>query len=101
MLDGQEFGAMDSATSIVLIQRGISFIINCTDQNEIDDYLKKISAVPAANNVDGLKTVWFIVADHSCSYGELLGRNPKKNYSRTVEDEKIIIADLIKAAEEK
>jgi predicted 3-demethylubiquinone-9 3-methyltransferase (glyoxalase superfamily) len=56
-LDGQEFGAMDSARMHDFnFNEAISLIVNCKDQVEIDYYWDKLSAVPERNNAAGLKT---------------------------------------------
>ncbi len=103
MFDGQEFGVMDSARNHGFgFNEAISFIVNCKDQSEIDDYWKKISAVPAAEQCGWIKDKyglsWQIIPAH---IGELLGRNPEKTTPVMLKMKKIIIADLIKEAEEK
>jgi predicted 3-demethylubiquinone-9 3-methyltransferase (glyoxalase superfamily) len=48
-LFGQEFGAMDSAYAHPFeFNEAISFLVNCSDQDEIDYYWKKLSVVPEA-----------------------------------------------------
>jgi predicted 3-demethylubiquinone-9 3-methyltransferase (glyoxalase superfamily) len=55
-LFGQEFGAMDSAYEHpFMFNEAISFIVNCDTQEEIDDYWKKLSAVPEAEACGWLK----------------------------------------------
>jgi len=55
-LFGQDFGAMDSAFDHrFMFNEAISFIINCDTQAEIDDYWKKLSAVPEAEQCGWLK----------------------------------------------
>ena len=100
ILDGQEFGAMDSARMHDFgFNEAISFIINCKDQNEIDYYWNKLSAVPAAEQCGWIKdkygVSWQIIP---ANMGELLGRNPEKTTPAMLKMKKIIIADLIKAA---
>jgi len=103
ILEGQEFGAMDSARMHHFeFNEAISFIVNCRNQNEIDYYWKKISAVPAAEQCGWVKDKygisWQIIP---VTMGELMGRNPQKTTPAMLKMKKIIIADLIKAAEEK
>ncbi len=55
-LFGQEFGAMDSAHKHPFsFNEAISFIVNCEDQDEIDYYWEKLSAVPEAEQCGWLK----------------------------------------------
>jgi predicted 3-demethylubiquinone-9 3-methyltransferase (glyoxalase superfamily) len=55
-LEGQEFGAMDSARMHDFkFNEAISFIIHCENQEEIDYYWEKLSAVPEAEQCGWLK----------------------------------------------
>ena len=55
-LEGQWFAAMDSAREHdFAFNEAISFMVNCEDQNEIDYYWEKLSAVPAAEQCGWLK----------------------------------------------
>jgi predicted 3-demethylubiquinone-9 3-methyltransferase (glyoxalase superfamily) len=55
-LDGQEFAAMDSARADNFqFNEAISFIVHCDNQQEIDGYWGKLSAVPAAEQCGWLK----------------------------------------------
>jgi predicted 3-demethylubiquinone-9 3-methyltransferase (glyoxalase superfamily) len=55
-LFGQEFGAMDSAYEHQFsFNEAISFIINCKDQDEVDHYWNKLTAVPEAEVCGWLK----------------------------------------------
>lgn len=55
-LFGQEFGAMDSAYDHQFqLNEAISFIVNCENQDEIDFYWEKLSAVPEAEQCGWLK----------------------------------------------
>jgi predicted 3-demethylubiquinone-9 3-methyltransferase (glyoxalase superfamily) len=103
VLDGQEFGAMDSAMNHQFgFNEAISFMVNCKDQKEIDYYWKKMSAVPAAEQCGWIKDTyglsWQIIP---ANMGELMGKNPEKTTPAMLKMKKIIIADLIKAAEER
>ncbi|MCH8529901.1 MAG: VOC family protein [Saccharospirillum sp.] len=67
-LEGQWFAAMDSAHEHdFTFNEAISFMVNCEDQNEIDHYWKKLSAVPEAEQCGWLKDAyglsWQIVPD--------------------------------------
>lgn len=55
-LDGQEFGAMDSAREQAFaFNEAISFLVPCENQHEIDYYWEKLSAVPQAEQCGWLK----------------------------------------------
>jgi predicted 3-demethylubiquinone-9 3-methyltransferase (glyoxalase superfamily) len=55
-LEGQWFAAMDSAHEHnFAFNEAISFMVNCDDQNEIDYYWEKLSAVPASEQCGWLK----------------------------------------------
>lgn len=56
ILEGQSFSIMDSAFQHeFLLNEAISFIINCEDQDEIDYYWEKLSAVPEAEQCGWIK----------------------------------------------
>ena len=56
MLEGQWFAAMDSANEHAFIfNEGISLIVNCETQEEIDYYSDKLSAVPVAEQCGWIK----------------------------------------------
>src|SRR5437867_12358269 len=66
-LAGQEFAAMDSARAHNFrFNEAISFAVHCNNQEEIDYYWGKLSAVPAAEQFGWLKDhyglSWQIVA---------------------------------------
>ncbi len=55
-LEGQEFGAMDSAHNHKFaFNEAISFVVHCETQREIDYYWRKLSAVPEAEQCGWLK----------------------------------------------
>lgn len=56
-LFGQPFSAMDSSMKehIFTFNESISFIVNCKNQAEIDEYWEKLSAVPEAEMCGWLK----------------------------------------------
>lgn len=55
-LEGQEFGAMDSAQQHKFaFNEAVSFMVNCKDQAEIDYYWEKLSADPKAEQCGWLK----------------------------------------------
>ncbi len=80
----------------------VSFIINCRDQDEIDYYWKKLSADPESEQCGWVKdrfgVSWQIVPENM---GELISADPEKTTPAMLKMKKIIISDLIKAAEEK
>lgn len=101
MLTGQEFMALDSAAAHEFVfNEAVSFIINCKDQEEIDYYWEKLSAVPQAQQCGWLKdkfgVSWQIMP---VNMGELMGKNPAKTTPVMLSMKKIIIADLKKAGE--
>ncbi len=103
ILDRQEFGAMDSAWMHDFgFNEAISFVINCKDQQEIDYFWDKLSAVPEAEQCGWVKdkfgVSWQIVP---ANMGELIGRNPEKTTPVMLKMKKIIVADLEKAGEER
>jgi predicted 3-demethylubiquinone-9 3-methyltransferase (glyoxalase superfamily) len=56
MLEGQWFAAMDSAQEHdFAFNEAISFVVNCADQNEIDAFWERLSAVPEAEQCGWLK----------------------------------------------
>jgi predicted 3-demethylubiquinone-9 3-methyltransferase (glyoxalase superfamily) len=55
-LEGQWFAAMDSAREHnFAFNEAVSFMVYCNDQNEIDYYWEKLSAVPQAEQCGWLK----------------------------------------------
>jgi predicted 3-demethylubiquinone-9 3-methyltransferase (glyoxalase superfamily) len=103
ILDGQEFGAMDSAWMHDFgFNEAVSFIVNCKDQQEIDYFWEKLSAVPEAEQCGWVKdkfgVSWQIVP---ANMEELLAKNPAKTTLVMLQMKKIIIADLEKAGEER
>lgn len=90
----REFGVMDSAhPHDFTFNEGISFVVTCKDQEEIDFYWKKLSAVPEAEQCGWLKdkygVSWQIIP---VSMGEFLTTN--EAVQTMLKMKKIIIADL-------
>jgi predicted 3-demethylubiquinone-9 3-methyltransferase (glyoxalase superfamily) len=55
-LQGEQFGAMDSARKHKFaFNEAVSLVVNCRNQEEIDYYWEKLSAVPAAEQCGWLK----------------------------------------------
>jgi len=86
-LEGQEFGAMDSAHKHNFsFNEAISFVVNCETQEEIDYYWKKLSAVPEAEQCGWLKDQyglsWQIVPTVLV---EMLQDKDKKKVARVTE----------------
>ena len=75
-------------------------MVKCEDQEEIDYYWDKLSAVPEAEQCGWVKdqfdVSWQIVP---ANMGELLAKNPEKTTPVMLEMKKIVIADLVNAAE--
>lgn len=102
-LGGQEFGAMDSARRHDFnFNEAVSLIVNCKDQGEIDYYWEHLSAAPEAEQCGWIKdkfgVSWQIVP---ANMEEIMDLNPEKTTPVMLQMKKIIIADLVKAAEEK
>jgi predicted 3-demethylubiquinone-9 3-methyltransferase (glyoxalase superfamily) len=100
-LAGEEFAAMDSAYAHdFTFNEAVSLIVNCKDQEEIDYFWEKLSAVPEAEQCGWIKdkfgVSWQIVPENM---DELMGKNPEKTTPVMLEMKKIIIADLEKAGE--
>ncbi len=103
VLDGLEFGAMDSAfTHNFNFNEAVSFIVNCKDQQEIDYFWDKLSAVTEAEQCGWLKdkfgVSWQIVP---ANVEKLISKNPQKTIPVMLKMKKIIIADLEKAGAER
>jgi len=101
-LAGQWFVAMDSAQPHdFAFNEAISFIVNCKDQDEIDYYWDRLSAVPEAEQCGWIKdrfgVSWQIVPENMDA---LMARNPEKTTPLMLQMKKIIIADLEEAGKE-
>jgi predicted 3-demethylubiquinone-9 3-methyltransferase (glyoxalase superfamily) len=98
---GQEFGAMDSAHAHAFkFNEAVSLMVQCKDQEEIDYYWERLSAVPEAEQCGWVKdkfgVSWQIAP---ANMGELLARNPAKTTPVMLAMKKIIIAELEAAGE--
>lgn len=58
VLDGQGFAAMDSARVDAGFNEAISFLVSCENQEEIDHYWDRLSAVPEAEQCGWLKDAY-------------------------------------------
>lgn len=101
MLEGQWFAAMDSAQKHnFAFNEAVSLMVNCTDQEEIDYYWDKLSAVPEAEQCGWVKdkygVSWQIVP---ANMDELMSKNPEQTTPVMLAMKKIIIADLQRAGE--
>jgi predicted 3-demethylubiquinone-9 3-methyltransferase (glyoxalase superfamily) len=100
-LNGQRFMALDGGP-IFKFNEAVSFYVECEDQDEVDYFWKRLSAVPEAEQCGWLKDKfglsWQIVPKQM---GEILGSpNRKKALAATnamLKMKKIVIADLQKA----
>ncbi len=106
-LEGQTFAAMDSAQKHdFTFNEGVSFVVNCETQEEIDHYWNSLSAVPEAEQCGWLKdkygVAWQIVP---VALTRLLKDPDPAKAERVMKAmldmKKLVIADLEKAAEEK
>ena len=99
-LEGTWFVAMDGGGEHDFnFNEGISLILNCKDQNEIDYFWKKLSAVPEAEQCGWLKdkfgVSWQILPENM---DELMARNPDKTTPVMLGMKKIVIQELEDAA---
>ncbi len=102
-LEGQWFAAMDGSASMhaFAFNEAVSFIVECADQEEIDYYWERLSAVPESEQCGWVKdrygVSWQIIPDNM---GERIAKNPEKTVPAMLSMKKIIIADLEKAGRE-
>lgn len=103
-LNGQRFMALDGGP-IFKFTEAVSFYVECEDQEEVDYFWERLSAVPEAEQCGWLKDAyglsWQIVPKQM---GELLG-SPDKNkalaaMNAMLQMKKLVIADLQKAFDE-
>jgi predicted 3-demethylubiquinone-9 3-methyltransferase (glyoxalase superfamily) len=103
-LSGQRFTALDGGP-IFKFNEAVSFYVECEDQDEVDYFWSRLSAVPEAEQCGWLKDKfglsWQIVPRQM---GDLLGSpNRKKSVAATnamLKMKKIVIADIKKAFDE-
>lgn len=86
-LEGQAFAAMDSAQAHnFTFTEAVSFLVNCTTQDEIDNYWDKLSAVPESEQCGWLKdkygVSWQIVP---AQLDDLLENSDKDKSDRVME----------------
>lgn len=101
VLDGQEFGAMDSAHEHnFTFNEAVSLIVSCKDQKEIDYYWEKLSAVPESEQCGWLKdkygVSWQIIP---ANMNELMSKNPDKTTPAMLKMKKIDIEALRQAGD--
>ncbi len=105
ILEGQEFGAMDSAHEHNFsFNEAISLIVHCDSQQEVDYYWKKLSAVPEAEQCGWLKDKfgisWQIVPTEM---DEMMTKGTKEQIARVTRAflpmKKLDIGELEKAYE--
>lgn len=103
-LDGQRFMALDGGP-LFQFTEAVSFYVECADQEEVDHFWNRLSAVPEAEACGWLKDrfglSWQIVPKQ---LGELLG-SPDRNKALAATNamlkmKKLAIADLERAFEE-
>jgi predicted 3-demethylubiquinone-9 3-methyltransferase (glyoxalase superfamily) len=95
-LNGEEFMALNGGP-FFKFSEAVSFVVKCKDQEEIDYYWEKLSAVPEAEQCGWLKDKfglsWQIVPENM---GELV--KTEKSMQAMLSMKKIIIKDLENAA---
>lgn len=103
-LDGQQFLALNGGP-VFKLSEAISFIINCKDQEEIDYYWEKLSAVPESEQCGWLKDKfglsWQVVPEGMDDY--LRQDNPQlaeKTMAAFLQMKKIDLATLKQVAGE-
>jgi predicted 3-demethylubiquinone-9 3-methyltransferase (glyoxalase superfamily) len=103
ILEGNKFAAMDGAgEQNFIFNEAISFVVNCENQEEIDYYWEKLSAVPQAEMCGWLKDKfgisWQVVPS---VLSKLLvdkdGKKSQRVMQAMLKMKKIIISDLEKA----
>src|SRR5690606_29466734 len=100
-LEGQLFSAMDGGHKHDFsFNEAVSLVVNCKDQNEIDYYWNKLSAVPQAEICGWIKdkygVSWQIVP---ANLPQLLsGKNAKAVTQKVLQSKKLNIAELEEAA---
>lgn len=101
-LDGQQFICLDGGP-VFKLNESVSFSIDCADQEEVDYYWEKLSAVPESEQCgwckDKFGLSWQVIPKR---LGELLN-DPDKEKARRVmdvmlEQHKIVVAELEAAA---
>jgi predicted 3-demethylubiquinone-9 3-methyltransferase (glyoxalase superfamily) len=103
MLEGQWFAAMDSAREHRFnFNEAISFMVNCTTQEDVDYFWEKLSAVPEAEQCGWLKDKyglsWQIVPT---VMDEMMANGTREQIDRVTQAflpmKKLVIAELEKA----
>lgn len=84
MLEGQWFAAMDSGVEQpVSFNEAISLLINCSDQEEIDYYWEKLSAVPEAEQCGWLKDKYGVAWQVSpTAMGDMMSKGTPEQIAR-------------------
>lgn len=105
VLEGQEFAAMDGGSEHnFTFNEAVSLIVHCKDQQEIDHYWDKLSAVPAAEQCGWLKdkfgVSWQVVPERM---DEMMADNDPERLARVTQAflqmKKFDLAELEKAYE--
>jgi predicted 3-demethylubiquinone-9 3-methyltransferase (glyoxalase superfamily) len=95
-LEGQWFAAADTILDTEFqFNEAVSLLVNCKNQQEIDYYWEKLSAVPESEQCGWLKdkfgVSWQIVPEN---LNELMTKNPDTFNEKLFKMKKIIISDL-------
>ena len=97
-LDGMQFLALNGGP-VFKFNEAVSFVVNCEDQDEVDYYWEKLSAVPESEQCgwckDKFGLSWQIIPKQ---LGELMSSPDKQKAGRAMQTmlkmKKIVIADL-------
>jgi predicted 3-demethylubiquinone-9 3-methyltransferase (glyoxalase superfamily) len=99
-LEGNKFSAMDGAGEHnFLFNEAISFVVSCKDQNEVDYYWEKLSAVPESEQCGWLKDKygisWQIIPDDLIKLLSDLGKEKSQRVMKAMlKMKKLDIAEL-------
>jgi predicted 3-demethylubiquinone-9 3-methyltransferase (glyoxalase superfamily) len=104
-LFGQEFGAMDSAHEHKFkFNEAISFMVSCKDQEELDKYWDKLSAVPESEQCGWLKDKYGVSWQIVPVQLEKLMSDPQKGKAvmeALLNMKRLVVADLENALKSK
>lgn len=99
-LNGQQFMALDGGP-VFKFNESVSLLVDCKDQEEIDYFWEKLSAVPESEQCGWLKDKyglsWQIVPDMEKFLNGSDNEGSKRAMEAMLQMKKIVIADLEKA----
>lgn len=100
MLEGQWFAIMDSGHEHgFTFNEAVSLLVNCEDQDEIDDYWEKLSAVPESEQCGWLKDKFGVVWQISPgALNDMMTNGTQEQIDRVTQAflpmKKLVIADI-------